>query len=96
MTPKSQGEPTAKAPPPDLNDPVQRAAYARELKMVARPIRYLGVALALGAVVLAALRARYWPQLPMILPLFLLGVAALHLFAGVVIRAKYHQARMRG
>ncbi len=92
MTP----EPTAKAPPPDLNDPIQRAAYARELKMVARPIRYLGLALAISAAILAGLRARYWPQLPMVLPLFLLGVAALHLFAGIAIRAKYHQARMRG
>ena len=87
-------EPTAKAPPPDLNDPVQRAAYARELRMVARPVRYLGLALAVGAAVLAGLRARYWPHLPVVLPLFLLGVAALHLFAGIVIRAKYHQARM--
>lgn len=88
-------EPTAPAPP-NLNDPVQRAAYQRELRMVARPIRFLGVALAIAGAVLAALRARFWPNLPMILPLFLLGVAALHLLAGIVIRAKYHQARMRG
>ena len=89
-------EPTAKAPPPDLKDPVQLAAYRRELRMVARPVRYLGLALAIGAAVLAGLRVRYWPHLPIILPLFLLGVAALHLFAGIVIRAKYHQSRMRG
>ena len=88
-------DPLAKAPPPDLDDPVQRAAYARELRMVARPIRYLGLALAIGAAILAGLRARYWPHLPVILPLFLLGVAALHLFAGVVIRTQYHRTRMR-
>ncbi|MGY2735296.1 hypothetical protein [Sphingomonas sp. UYP23] len=86
---------TAAAPPPDLNDPVQRAAYKAELRMVARPIRWMGVALAVAGALLAALRARYWPQVPMILPLFLLGVAALHLLAGIIVRAKYHQARMR-
>jgi len=91
MTP----DPPRKAPPPDLDDPAQRAAYKAELRMVARPIRYLGLALAVGAAVLAGLRARYWPNLPMILPLFLLGVAALHFVAGIVIRAKYHRARMR-
>lgn len=86
---------TATAPPPDLNDPVQRAAYRAELRMVARPLRWMGVALAVVGALLAALRARYWPQLPMILPLFLLGVAALHMLAGIIVRAKYHQARMR-
>jgi hypothetical protein len=30
----------------------------------------------------------------MVLPLFLLGVAALHMIAAVVIRLKYHQKRM--
>ncbi len=84
------------APRPDLRDPAQRAAYRAELRMVARPIRWMGVALAVAGALLAALRARYWPQLPMILPLFLLGVAVLHLLAGMVVRAKYHQARMRG
>uniref|UniRef100_UPI0035CA331A hypothetical protein n=1 Tax=uncultured Sphingomonas sp. TaxID=158754 RepID=UPI0035CA331A len=87
---------TVKAPPPNLADPAERAAYQAELRMVARPIRWLGVALAVAGALLAALRARYWPHVPMILPLFLLGVAALHMLAGMVVRAKYHQARMRG
>ncbi|WP_242139512.1 hypothetical protein [Sphingomonas sp. TREG-RG-20F-R18-01] len=82
-------------PRPDLNDPAERAAYQRELRMVARPVRWLGVALAIIAAMLALVRARYAPQIPMILPLFLLGIAALHMIAAIVIRMKYHQARMK-
>ena len=81
--------------PPDLRDPLQRAAYQRELRMVARPVRWLGVALAVIAAILALVRARYVPQIPMILPLFLLGIAALHMLAAIVIRMKYDQARMK-
>ena len=81
-------------PPPNLNDPGERAAYQRELRMVARPVRWMGVAVAIIAAVLALVRARYAPQIPMVLPLFLLGVAALHVIAAVVIRLKYHQKRM--
>ena len=81
-------------PPPNLNDPGERAAYHRELRMVARPVRWMGVAVAIIAAVLALVRARYAPQIPMVLPLFLLGVAALHMIAAVVIRLKYHQKRM--
>ncbi len=80
---------------PDLDDPAQRAAYQRELRMVARPVRWLGVGIAILAAVLALVRARFVPQIPMILPLFLLGIAALHMIAAVVIRLKYHQARMK-
>ncbi|WP_242183421.1 hypothetical protein [Sphingomonas sp. CARO-RG-8B-R24-01] len=82
-------------PRPKLNDPAERAAYQRELRMVARPVRWLGVALAIVAAILALVRARYAPQIPMILPLFLLGIAALHMIAAIVIRMKYHQARMK-
>jgi uncharacterized membrane protein YfcA len=81
-------------PPPNLNDPAERAAYQRELRMVARPVRWLGVVVAIIAAVLALVRARYAPQIPMVLPLFLLGIAALHMIAAVVIRLKYHQKRM--
>ena len=82
--------------PPDLDNPVERAAYKRELRMIARPVRYLGLALAVLAALLAAARALYWPRLPVVIPLFLLGIALLHLLGGIVIRARYHQARMRG
>lgn len=47
----------AEAPmPPDLNDLVARAAYHRELRAVARPVFYLGLALALLALAAAAAR----------------------------------------
>jgi uncharacterized RDD family membrane protein YckC len=81
-------------PRPDLTDPAQRAAYQRELRMVARPVRWLGVLVAVLAAALALVRARYAPQIPLVLPLFLLGVAALHMIAAIVIRLKYHQKRM--
>lgn len=85
---------SGRAPPPDLDDPVQRAAYQAELRMVARPVRWMGLGLALAGAALATLRARLWPHVPMVVPLFLVGMAALHLAAGVVIRMKYHQRRM--
>ncbi|MFZ5796564.1 MAG: hypothetical protein ACRCS5_10250 [Sphingomonas sp.] len=85
---------TPALPPPNLNDPAERAAYQKELRMVTRPIRWMGVALAIAAAVLAGLRARYWPEMPMILPLFLIGMAILHVLAGVVVRMKYHRVRM--
>lgn len=83
-----------KAPPPNLRDPAERAAYQAELRMVARPVRWMGLALAVAAMVLAILRAKVWPQIPAILVLFLLGVAVLHMLAGIVVRTKYHRARM--
>lgn len=83
------------ATPPDLNDPAARAAYRRELRAVARPVRYLGLALAFVALAVAV--ARHWvPQVPVAVPVFLIAVAALHFAAGVVLRARYHQSRMRG
>lgn len=82
--------------PPDLGDPVARVAYARELRSVARPVRWLGLGLALIALLLAVLRARYVPALPAAVPVFLIVVAALHLVAGVMIRTRYRHARMRG
>ena len=83
-----------RAVPPDLNDPVQRAAYRRELRGVARPVRYLGMALALLALATAIARHRM-PDLPRAVPVFLLVVAALHLAAGVLLRARHHRMRMR-
>lgn len=82
-------------PRPDLSDPAERAAYRRELSGVARPVRYLGVALAIVAAVLAA-GPRWGLHVPVAIPLFLLAIAALHLIAGFVIRTHYHRARMRG
>lgn len=82
--------------PPNLNDPAERAAYRRELRNVARSVRLTGVTLAVAGALLALARARLWPDLPRgaVLAVILLGLVAMA--AGVVIRARYHRARMRG
>lgn len=80
---------------PNLVDPVERAAYHRELRGVARPIRYLGTALAVAGAALAVVRAFAWPDMPIVLPLVLIAAGALNIVAGAVIRMKYHQARMK-
>ncbi len=82
--------------PPDLNDPAQRAAYRRELQGVGRPIRYTGISFALLGVALALVRRQWIPDLPAAIPLAALGFGALNMIAGIVLRTRYHQARMRG
>ncbi|AOH86892.1 hypothetical protein AWL63_17200 [Sphingomonas panacis] len=82
--------------PPDLSDPAQRAAYARELRAVARPVRLMGVALAVAGALLAALQRTRYPAIPTVLPLVLLSLGALHMLAAVAVRLKYHQRRMKG
>ena len=80
---------------PDLNDPVQRAAYRRELLGIARPIRYLGVALAVIGAVMIVIDARFTP-LPKGLPWVVVGAAFVLMFAAIAMRRRYHQRRMRG
>ena len=82
--------------PPNLGDPAERAAYRRELQGVARPIRYTGIMFVLLGVVLAIVRLIWWPELPEIMPLAALGLGAFNMVAGIVMRTRYHQARMRG
>ena len=82
--------------PPDLNDPVQRAAYQRELRGVARPLRHTAVSFALLGVALAIVRRQWFPDMPAIVPVAALALGVLNMVAGVVIRTRYHQARMRG
>jgi len=82
--------------PPDLGDPAQRAAYRRELQGVARPIRYTGISFALLGVALALVRRQWLPELPAAIPLAALGFGVLNMIAGIVLRTRYHQARMRG
>jgi len=82
--------------PPNLGDPAERAAYRRELQSVARPIRYTGVSFTLLGVVLAIVRLQWWPDLPEFVPIAALALGALNMVAGVVLRTRYHQARMRG
>ena len=82
--------------PPNLGDPAERAAYRRELQGVARPIRYTGIMFVLLGVVLAIMRLIWWPDLPEIVPLAALGLGAFNMVTGIVMRTRYHQARMRG
>ena len=82
--------------PPNLADPAERAAYRRELQGVARPIRYTGVSFALIGVVLAIVRRFWWPDLPEVVPIAAIALGALNMVAGIVLRTRYHQARMRG
>jgi hypothetical protein len=81
---------------PNLNDPAERAAYRRELQGVARPIRYTGISFALLGVALAILQRLWLPELPTIIPVAAIAVGALNMVAGILIRTRYHQARMRG
>lgn len=82
--------------PPDLRDPVQRAAYQRELRAIARPIRLTGVALLVAGAALAVVQRLWFPALPTVIPLVLLGMGALHMVGAVAARLKYHQRRMKG
>ena len=82
--------------PPNLNDPAERAAYRRELQAVARPIRYTGISFALLGVALAIVQRQWLPDMPTIIPVATLAVGALNMVAGILIRTRYHQARMRG
>jgi hypothetical protein len=81
--------------PPDLSDPAQRAAYRRELLGIARPIRYLGVAMAVVGATLLVIDATVTP-LPKGLPWAVIGAAFVLMLAAIAMRARYHNRRMRG
>ncbi len=80
---------------PDLKDPVQRAAYRRELQGVARPLRYSGVAFALLGVMLSIARSKWAPQLPPAIPLAALALGVLNMIGAIAIRTRYHRQRMK-
>ncbi|WP_066799123.1 hypothetical protein [Sphingomonas soli] len=81
--------------PPDLKDPVQRAAYARELHGVARGVRLAGLWLAAsGALVLVARRFQ-WPDIPLWLAAGMVGLGAMLMITGIAARTRYHALRMR-
>jgi hypothetical protein len=82
--------------PPDLKDPIQRAAYRRELQGVAKPLRYTGIAFALLGMLLAIAQRKWLPQMPTAIPMAAVALGAFNMLAAIVIRTRYHQQRMRG
>ncbi|MEG3088106.1 hypothetical protein [Sphingomonas sp. PB4P5] len=82
--------------PPDLTDPVQRAAYSRELRAIARPLRLTGVAFLLVGVLLAVARRLWLPELPTLVPMAALALGVLNMLAAMAMRTIYHARRMKG
>ena len=74
----------------DLTDPVQRAAYRRELKSFARPWRLIGLALLVAGVVVALVRSRGFDLLSV--GLVIAGWAIL--VPVIVARGRHHRRRM--
>ena len=81
--------------PPDLNDPVARAAYRRELHGVVPRIRYAGVVLAMLGALIALLRHKGWIAVPPWLPVAVIGIALMLMTTAIAARARYHARRMR-
>lgn len=75
---------------PDLTDPVQRAAYRRELKAFARPWRLLGLALLVAGVVTVLVRGRGFD--PLSVGLVIAGWSVL--VPVIVARGRHHRRRM--
>lgn len=75
---------------PDLNDPVQRAAYRRELRDYGRPWRLLGMALLLAglAVVLVRGAGFDWLSAGLIAAGWAVWIPL------IVARSRYHRRRM--
>ena len=82
--------------PPDLKDPPLLAAYRRELRGVAKPVRYTGIAFALLGVVLAVVQRSWVPQMPTAIPMAAVSLGVLNMLAAVALRTRYHQQRMKG
>ena len=82
--------------PPDLNDPEQSAAYRRELASIARPIRYTGIFFVVLGLILAIVRQKVGPHMPIAIPAGALGLGMLNMIGAIFIRMRYHQLRMRG
>ncbi|MBX3566180.1 MAG: hypothetical protein KF730_16595 [Sphingomonas sp.] len=82
--------------PPNLKDPAERAAYARELQGVARGVRLAGLWLAAAALALLAARRFGWFDAPLWIVFTVLGLGAMLIITGIAARTRYHSLRMRG
>ncbi|HEX7848585.1 MAG TPA: hypothetical protein VF485_02520 [Sphingomonas sp.] len=83
-------------PPPNLKDPVELAAYRRELRGVASGVRWGGIGITLIGAMVAALRAWAWPAIPVLIPLIVVVWGMLLMLTAIALRTAYHARRMRG
>lgn len=80
---------------PNLEDPVERAAYRRELHGVARGVRRAGLwCMAAGLMLIAAYRSNLAP-VPLWLAVSVVGFGAMLMITGLAARTRYHSLRMR-
>jgi hypothetical protein len=81
---------------PDLADPAQRKAYKKELRGVAAGWRFAGLAL-VGAAAPVLIYAQYrgLPEGALRIAWMALGAGWVLVVAAIVLRTRYHRARMR-
>ena len=84
----------ALAPRPRLHDEAGRAAYAGELRSIARPLRLTGLAFLLLGLALGVVRRMWWPNMPAAIPLAALALGVLNMLGGVAARNLYDARRM--
>jgi hypothetical protein len=77
-------------PPPNLKDPLQLAAYRREVRGVASGVRRGGIAITLIGAVMAALRAWAWPAIPILIPMIIAAWGMLLMLTAIALRMAYH------
>ncbi|WP_395943530.1 hypothetical protein [Brevundimonas sp.] len=83
---------------PDLDTDEGRAAYRKELRQVARPLRAGGLALVVGAAVLILLTRQGTPGLgewAINLSYVMLGLGWASVIAAIWTRTQHHKRRMR-
>ncbi|QDZ06464.1 hypothetical protein FPZ24_02390 [Sphingomonas panacisoli] len=83
-------------PPPNLSDPAELAAYRQELRQVVRGLRLGSVGVKIVGAVLALLRAKLWPAIPMLVPLVVIALGVTLMITAIAFRTAYHARRMRG
>ena len=83
-------------PPPNLSDPHELAAYRRELRGVARGLRFGGVTVTLVGALIALARAKLWPAIPVLIPIVVVALGVMLMITAIAFRTAYHKQRMRG
>lgn len=83
-------------PPPNLNDPAELAAYRQELRQVVRGLRYGSIGVTIVGAVIALLRAKVWPGMPILVPLVVISLGVTLMITAIAFRTAYHARRMRG